>query len=387
MNTVVGLIESRTECEKVIHDLEAQGIGRGHIHIVAGDQDPEATTPTGEETGFRGLLVKLGLLEARRRELGLPAEHVGYYSEGVRRGGYLVTVDADSEAEMDKAVDVLEDHGAVDIEERAAQWQQSGWSAGHPGATATTGTSATGAAGTVGTGTAAPLGTASGATAGTPTWAAEQGEAARIPVVEEELKVGKRAVRKGGVRVYSHVSEQPVSEAVTLREEHVDVARRPVDRPVTDADLEAFKEGTIELAETAEEVVTAKEARVVEEVVVSKGVTEHTETVQDTVRRTDVEVEPLATGAAGRPLGYADYADDFRRHYASHFGDTGQPYERYEPAYRFGHSLASDPAHAGRDWAAVETAAQSQWEQRHPGTWDTVKNAVHHAWERLRGHH
>lgn len=371
MNTVVGLIESRSECEKVVHDLVAEGIGRHHIHVVAGDTEPEATAATGEETGFRGLLVKLGLLESRRRELGLPAEHIGYYSEGVRRGGYLVTVDADDENEVDRAVDVLEDHGAVNIEERAAEWQKSGWSGFGAGR------------GMADVGTAPAAGD-------TPTvQSAREGESARIPVVEEELKVGKRAVQKGGVRVYSHVSEQPVSEQVTLREEHVDVQRRPVDRPLGEADMEAFKEGSIELTETAEEAVAAKEARVVEEVVVSKGVTEHTETVQDTVRRSDVEVEHLgaSAGTAGRPVAFGDYDTDFRQHYTSHFGSTGDAYDRYEPAYRFGHTLANDPAYSGRDWTAVETDARTQWEKRDPGTWNKMKNAIHHAWNKARGHH
>lgn len=367
MNTVVGLIESRSECEKVVHDLVAEGIERNHIHVVAGDTEPEATT-AGEETGFRGLLVKLGLLEARRRELGLPTEHIGYYSEGVRRGGYLVTVDVDTENETDRAVDVLEDHGAVNIEERAAEWRKTGWSG-------------------FGTGQRrADVGT----TAATETTAppVREGEAARFPVVEEELKVGKRAVQKGGVRVYSHVTEQPVSEQVTLREEHVDVQRRPVDRPLGEADIEAFKEGSIELTETAEEAVAAKEARVVEEVVVSKGVTEHTETVEDTVRRTDVEVEQLGKGTAGiagRPVAFEDYDTDFRQHYTTHFGRTGDPWDRYEPAYRFGYTLANDPAYSGKDWAVVEPDAHTLWEKRSTGTWDKMKNAIRHAWDKARG--
>ncbi len=88
-----------------------------------------------------------------------------------------------------------------------------------------------------------------------------------------------------------------------MREEHVTVERRPVNRAVSDADVSAFKEGTIEVTETAEEAVVAKQARVVEEVVVGKQVEERTETVRDTVRRTDVEVEQIAddqTRTAGR---------------------------------------------------------------------------------------
>lgn len=113
-----------------------------------------------------------------------------------------------------------------------------------------------------------------------------------IPVAEEELRVGKREVEKGGVRVTSRVTETPVEEEVRLREEHVNVERRPVDRPLSSAD-NAFREGSIEVTERAEEAVVAKDARVVEEVVVSKDVNERTERVRDTLHRTDVDVQKV----------------------------------------------------------------------------------------------
>lgn len=114
----------------------------------------------------------------------------------------------------------------------------------------------------------------------------------KIPVVEEELQVGKREVEQGGVRVSSRVEEKPVEAQVNLREEHVRVERRPVDRPVGNAE-NAFQEGTIEVTERAEVPVVAKQARVVEEVVIGKEVSERTETVRDTVRKTDVNVEEV----------------------------------------------------------------------------------------------
>lgn len=114
-----------------------------------------------------------------------------------------------------------------------------------------------------------------------------------VPVVEEELEVGKRLVEDGGARIHTHVIETPVQEQITLQEETVTVDRHAVDRVASDADLNVFEERTIEVLETAEVPVVTKEARVVEEVVVGKSATEHTETVRDTVRRTDVEVEEL----------------------------------------------------------------------------------------------
>ena len=122
----------------------------------------------------------------------------------------------------------------------------------------------------------------------------DQAGEVKIPVVEEELRVGKREVEGGGVQVTTRIDEVPVNEQVTLHEETVNVQRQPVDRPVTDADRSAFQSGTFEVRERSEEAVVDKQARIVEEVHIKKDASERTETVQDTVRRTDVDVEQLA---------------------------------------------------------------------------------------------
>jgi uncharacterized protein (TIGR02271 family) len=121
----------------------------------------------------------------------------------------------------------------------------------------------------------------------------DAGDEVRIPVVEEELRVGKRAVEQGGVRVTTRVEEVPVNEQVTVREEHVHVERQPVDRAATDADFAAAQQGALEVRERREEVVVDKEARIVEEVVINKDVDARTETIQDTVRSTDVDVQEI----------------------------------------------------------------------------------------------
>ncbi len=130
-----------------------------------------------------------------------------------------------------------------------------------------------------------------------------------IPIVEEQLEVGKRQVQSGGVRINQTVEEVPVSEQVSLHEEHVTIDRRPVDRAVGAGDT-AFQDGVYEVTETNEVPVVAKTARVVEEVVVGKTASDHVETVNDTVRRTDVDVEqiPGSTTTTG-----TDYRTDVNR--------------------------------------------------------------------------
>jgi len=124
-----------------------------------------------------------------------------------------------------------------------------------------------------------------------------------IPLAEETLSVGKRDVSHGRVRVRSYVVETPVSEQVTLRDERVSIERRPVDRAVSAADADIFRERTIEASETDEEAVVAKSVRVREEVVLHKDVEERTETISDKVRRTEIEVEDDHANAGSAATG------------------------------------------------------------------------------------
>ena len=112
----------------------------------------------------------------------------------------------------------------------------------------------------------------------------------RVPIVEEEVAIGKREVERGRIRVRSRVVETPIHEEVRLREEHVDIERRPVNQPVEDADR-LLQERSFEVSETAEEAVVGKRAVVKEEVVVRKEGEERVEQIDDTVRRTEVDVD------------------------------------------------------------------------------------------------
>jgi uncharacterized protein (TIGR02271 family) len=209
------------------------------------------------------------------------------YGEGLRRGGALLCAEVDGDEDRDRIVQALEQTSSVDLEERQRGWQQEGWTPYDQNRQnqqqASTGSSQQFA----GTGSAAI-------------------EEERIPIVEEELRVGKREVERGGARVRSYVREVPVQEEVTLREEHVQVERRPVEQSGGTASSAATPSGdmlqdrTIEMVERAEEAVVQKVANVREEVVVTKTAEERTEQIQDTVRRTEIDVEEGARGAGDR---------------------------------------------------------------------------------------
>jgi len=289
----------------------------------------------------------------------LPDEDRHIYEEGVRRGGFLLTADVDAD-EVDEAVRALEDVSlnSVDIEERASQWKSEGWTP--PAA---------------GVGLAGAAALAAGGRE--PSAETKTGGEVHIPVVEEQLAVGKREVERGGVRVRSYVTEQPVHEQIRLREERIKVERHPVDRPAGD---EAFREQAVEVRASAEEAVVQKTARVVEEVVVGKQVTQRQENVGDTLRHTEVQVEQL---------GASSTLDDayYRQHFDSAYGTAGGSYDDYGPAYRYGTQMRGDTRYQGRQWDDVESDLRSDWESRNGSaagsTWEKMKAAVRHGWDKV----
>jgi stress response protein YsnF len=97
-------------------------------------------------------------------------------------------------------------------------------------------------------------------------------------------------VEQGTTRIRRFVTEKPVEAQVTLHEEHAEVVRRAITDPNYVKDID-WSDTTVEVLETAEEAVVSKSARVAEEVVVGKTGSDHVQTVHDTVRRQQVEVE------------------------------------------------------------------------------------------------
>jgi uncharacterized protein (TIGR02271 family) len=132
--------------------------------------------------------------------------------------------------------------------------------------------------------------------------AAEVGtdEEIRIPVMEEELTATVRGQDAGAVRIEKDVVEEERTLDVPVTEERVRVERRIVDRPVSAADADAFEETVIDVPLRSETVDVQKQARVAEEVVVSKEAVQRTERVADTVRKEEVFVDEDALVDASR---------------------------------------------------------------------------------------
>jgi uncharacterized protein (TIGR02271 family) len=377
--TVVGVFDSDAEAQRAAQALTNTGIDPACVHVTHGDDstlvDSSApTTTTHAETGVFGRVRNFFA------DLFGPDDEreVGHYAEAMRRGAAVVKVDVEDDERLDEVRDALQSAGAVDIDERVESWRAEGWNDESLAAPST----AAAATNTTLERDRTTLDEALGDEAATARVRATGDTEGVIPVVREEMQVGKRAVNTGGVRVYSRTVETPVSETVQLREEHAEVERRPVDRPATAADLADLKDRTIEVRETSEQAVVQKTARVVEEVRVGKTVEQRTEQISDTVRSTEVEVENLAGSNRGVSAFDSDY---YRNDFSTNFASLGGRYEDYEPAYRYGHTLRNDPRYADRDWSDIEADARRDYETRYPGgTWERMKAAVRRGWERTK---
>lgn len=274
--------------------------------------------------------------EAELAALGykLPTVEAAFYVESASRGGTLVLVDC-VESEADKAVDIMRRNGMVDVDARLAELSAREYPQ----------------------------------------------EDYVLPVVEETLEVDKRQVERGRVRITNRVSSRDVEEQVGLRDETVRVQRRAVNRQAIASDLDAFTEKVFEIVEIDEEAVVTKKAVVIEEVVISKDVVEKIETIHETLRRSDVEIEQVKA-AAVRSL--EDHAGDLERFYASKMADLGMTFEQFMPVFQYGYSLAKIEQFQGKDWNAIAKFAREKWEERNPGSWERFAEAIRYAYDLAR---
>jgi len=249
--TLVCLFHHDDQARAALNELYQAGIPQSSISVIGGQ---------GSQASGRSGTSELDTLD-------IPARDMEHLRDGIQSGGSIVAVSAISD-EVGTVERVFGRHDATKIDESAPRNTDAG-RASLAGSDASL----------AGNSVAAQASSAAGETA--------------IPIMEEELAVGKRTVDQGGVRVFRRVVEIPAEESINLREEHVVVDRRAVDRPATQTDLNAQGERSVELKETAEEAVITKNARVVEEVVVAKEVGEHTQHIRETVRRTEVDIEEL----------------------------------------------------------------------------------------------
>ena len=195
------------------------------------------------------------------------------YARTVKEGGAVLSLRVPHE-QVARAMSILDVHDPVDVHEKAASY----------------GVTVPAAAKALVTPPAAAVAKAAAATTGAVGAKLDSAKDEVIRLAEEQLKVGKRLFETGTTRIRRYVVEKPVEAQVTLHEEHAEVARRAISDPSYVQDVD-WTDRTIEVTETDERAVVSKQARVAEEVVVRKTGSDRVETVRDTVRRQQVDVE------------------------------------------------------------------------------------------------
>jgi uncharacterized protein (TIGR02271 family) len=278
-STLVAVFDEYSEAQKAYSKLQAAGIDKQLIQINGEDAGIAAQPATqGSDPDDRPGPISRFFSDLFGTS---DASDATNYSEAMRRGNTVLTVTVADDSQAGEISDILDQCGAIDVDERAQQWQSSG---------------------------AMPTSSAvMPAASKQQTAMPGAGDNDTLKVVAEDLKVGTRTVKKGNVRIHSRLVETPVEEQVALRDERASIERVKVDRPATEADLQtAFKDKSIDIQETTQEAVVSKSARVVEEVKVGKTATERTETVRDTVKHTEVDIEKNADvgGMSGSTLRY-----------------------------------------------------------------------------------
>jgi uncharacterized protein (TIGR02271 family) len=411
-HTLAAVFENRGDADRAKAGLLNAGFSSSDVRVASGTGSSTDAQPSTDDSIGGGIMhffsSIFGSDDNADKQL---------YSSAINRGHVVLTVDAGSDDEVERAADIIEGYGPLDIDSPQGLSHQTSPQMGHQGAAyqgAQAGVAGSmqdahlagsgmmhgtqsGSTGSMQDAQMAASGTMQGAQSGVPgslqdaqlagsgtiqgTQSGVAGSMQRatteeqaIPVIQEELKVGKRTVQRGGVRVYQRVIETPVHEDVTLREEHVTIERHAVDQAIAPDQVPAFQEKSFELRESAEEAVVQKSARVVEEVVVGKEVSQRQDQITDTLRSTQVEIEQIAPEADAH----------FRSHWQSNFASAGGGYEDYDPAYRYGSSMASNTTYKGRQWNDVEPDLRRDWESQYPQSgWDKFKAAVREGWDRM----
>lgn len=297
--TVIGFFDSANEAREACEMLKRQGFTDSQIDLRSNNlsnssSDQLVGGQKMDDSGRRDQRDEheSGITRFFKNLFGDDDDEADRYTRVGSNSGAIVTVHARSGDEAERAADILDENGAVDVDERSAQYAST--SGMNTGSNLRSGDDTTLRG--------SDLGQRSRMDASSTSSQSQRNDLTdRQPVsgradesiqrVEENLEVGKREVERGSTRIRSRIVERPVEEHVRLREEHVNIERTAVDRPVTGERNDLFQEKDIELTERAEVPVVNKEARVVEEIRVSKDVDERDETIRDTVRNTEIDID------------------------------------------------------------------------------------------------
>src|SRR5262245_15069171 len=184
--TLVALYDTFTDAEQVVQELIADDFSRSDMHLAL-DHTKSLTAHTSSvewDSAYEGANLFDTLAD-----LGVPYDEANAYTEGVRRGGTLVVVES-SDDRAERGMEILRRLHPVDIHERTAQWRHEGWTGYDANAIKSTPTSSTATA--TRSSQEQVHSTTRVADKGSRTRRVEGQEEVAIPVVQEDIAIGKR---------------------------------------------------------------------------------------------------------------------------------------------------------------------------------------------------
>lgn len=402
--TVVALFDDVNTAQQAVNELINNGFDRNHISVVR-TNDTRTSVASGSTTtdyeagaggaaagagiggvlgGMAGLLVGLGVLAipgigpviaagpvaaalagagigaatggiiGALTDAGIPENQAGYYAEGIRRGGTLVTVRTNDD-HVNHAVQIFDRYSPVDVNQRASEWRSSGW-----------------------TGFDANSSVASGTYAGA---------SSRYEDFENDFRNDWKA--RYGSSGYGFERYQPAyrygyESRSRYHGRNWSDAERDVrsdwERQHPNERWEDFKDSIRtgwekfkgEVRETGRDL--------------DRSMDRMGDRMSDTTRDMRHDTERAYDRTTGHMSRNFDmYDNDFRSNWEQSYRTRGIAYSRYQPAYHYGYDLAHNDRYRGRSWHEIENEARRDWEMQHPSDkWEDFKEAVQHAWQRVR---
>jgi hypothetical protein len=377
MRTVVGLFDRIEDAQNAVQELLGEGFQRDELNFISRDSsgnysreiqanrpiDPEETGDSASAGagigavlgGLTGVLIGLGALAipgigpviaagpiaaglagagigavsggviGALVDMGIPEEHANIYAEGVRRGATLVTVRVD-DAQVDRALAVLNRHHPVDIEQHSSAWKQQNWSRFDE--------------------TSEPL--------------HRNAMEYNRPQMPTPRPVENRPMQDAG---YQGRTVPVTGEETGQNREHLNLDYGDLGDPKPHPGAT----GDRERGAWHEEVLG------------------NPNPPQPGPPGVDVHAPPSPSDmGGGARLGWGRYEPIFQDHYQRIYGMRGTSFEEYRPAYQYGYEFAQQPRYRDLDWFAVEPELRSEWQRRgERSTWDDVKDAVRYAWDSI----
>jgi uncharacterized membrane protein len=386
--TVIGTYRDMDSAVAVVNALVDAGFDRNNISLISNNADNRYSTyiDSRPETndvakgagigaaigGIGGLLVGLGALAipgigpiiaagpiaaalagagigavtggmiGALVDLGIPEEEAHVYAESVRRGSVLVAAQV-SEDRVSEVSSIMERPGLIDIERHAEDWRAGGWKSFDATDTYPGGTH-------VGNGIRDGNGhTDSQSEFGSPSRhdalnqnVSHIGATTDIGLVRENTTFENHSPQPGNVRVRTYTNQRSSADPI----------------PAGQADFSSTSPSSIAAARA--------------------------EASRPDASRNDASRNDASVVTMDYPT-YDIFDPDFRTHYQTTYAQLGAGYEVYQPAYRYGYTLATDDRYRNHNWSEVEPEVRRAWETRNEGTWESFKDAVEHSWDKVRG--